>query len=268
MDLLFAVFSSLPSGSVEGLPPPPRRAKWTPGARLGRRLILVALLTVPNVALWLGYRDGSALRALCDHGRPVAARVLHKSSERRGKGGTSYYAEYAFEAGGRSYSFKTDVSREMYDSLAEGGSCPVTYLPSRPQTHCLGRPEPILHGLNRGWVIGAAVVAAALGVGFACLEWSLRRELRLARHGEAVVGRVLDLGKVRMKNCMRYWVSYAFLAPDGPRSGTDDVPGGAWLSLAPGAELPVLFDPARPRHHRPLFALTRVRFFPPHLGGG
>ena len=148
MDLLFAVFSSLPSGSVEGLPPPPRRAEWTPRARLGRLLLLVAILTVPNVALWLGYRDGLGLRALCDHGQPVAARVLHKSSEWRGKGGTSYYAEYAFEAGSRSYSFKTAVSREMYDSLAEDGPCPVTYLPSRPETHCLGRPEPMLHRSN------------------------------------------------------------------------------------------------------------------------
>jgi hypothetical protein len=48
----------------------------------------------------LGYRDGRPLRDLCDHGQPAAARVLHKSSERRGKGGTWYHAAYAFEAGG------------------------------------------------------------------------------------------------------------------------------------------------------------------------
>ena len=262
MDLLCAVFSSLPSGSVEGPPPPPRRAGWTPQAQLGRGLLLTALLVVPNVALWLGYRDGQPLRALCNHGRPAAARVLHKSSERRGKGGTWYYATYTFEAGGRSYSFKTHVSREMYDSLADGGACPVTYLPSRPETHCLGRPEPILSGHNQGWVTGAAVVAALLWLGFTCLEWSLRRELWLARHGEAVIGGVLDQGKVRMKNSLSYWVSYAFFAPDGPRSGTVDVPGAAWLSLTPGTELVVLYDPERPGRHRPLLGLTRVRFLP------
>jgi hypothetical protein len=152
MDLRFAVFSSPPSANVDGLPPPPRRALWVPQAQLGRSLLLIALLAVPNVALWLGYRDGRSLRALCQDGRPAAARVLHKYSERRGKGGTWYYAAYTFEAGGRTYSFKTHVSREMYDSLAEGGACPVTYLPSRPETHCLGRPEPILRGHNRGWV--------------------------------------------------------------------------------------------------------------------
>ncbi|HMF13113.1 MAG TPA: hypothetical protein VKE94_12435, partial [Gemmataceae bacterium] len=126
MDLRFAVFSSLPSGNVDDLPPPTRRAEWTPQAQLSRCLLLTALLAVPNVALWLGYRDGRSLRALCDHGRPAAARVLRKCSERRGKGDTWYYAAYALEAAGRSYSFKTHVSREMYDSLAEGGACPVT----------------------------------------------------------------------------------------------------------------------------------------------
>ena len=155
----------------------------------------------------------------------------------------------------------------LFDSLTEGGAWPVTYLPARPETHCLGRPEPLLRAHNRGWVIGAATVAAALGLAAGCLEWGLRRELRLARHGEAAVGRVLDLGKVRMKNGMRYWVNYAFLAPDGPRNGTDDVPGAAWLSLAPGAELAVLYDPERPRRHRPLVALTRVRFLPPQGTG-
>jgi hypothetical protein len=260
MDLLFAVFSSLSPGSVEGVPPPPRRAEWTPAARLRRGLLLAALLAVPNVALWLGYRDGRPLRALCEQGRPAAARVLQKSWERRAKGGTWYYVAYTFEAGGRSYSFKTQVSRETYDALAEGGACAVTYLSTRPETHCLGRPEPILRGHNRGWVIGAAVVAALLGLAFACVEWSLRRERWLARHGEAVVGRALDRGKVRMKNGMSYWVSYAFAAPDGPCNGTADVPGEAWLSLAPGAELAVLYDPARPWRHRPLLALTRVRF--------
>jgi hypothetical protein len=266
MELLFAVFSSWPPGSAAGLPPPPRRAEWTPAARLGRRLLLAALLVVPNIALWLGYRDGRALRALCDHGQPVAARVLSKSWQ-SGKGGGRYYVEYTFEAGGRARAFKTQATRDLFDSLVEGGACPVTYLPSRPETHCLGRPEPILRAHNQGWLCGAAVVAALLGIGLTCLEWSLRRELRLARQGEAVVGRVLDLGKVRMKNGMRYWVSYAFLAPDGPRNGTHDVPGAAWLSLAPGAELAVLYDPERPRRHRPLVALTRVRFRPPGGAG-
>jgi hypothetical protein len=116
-----------------------------------------------------------------------------------------------------------------HEAQADGGACPVTYLPSRPETHCLGRPEPILRGHNQGWVTGAAVVAALLGLGFTCLERSLRRELWLSRHGQAVVGRVLDHGKVRMKNSLSYWVSYAFFAPDGPRSGTADVPGAAWL---------------------------------------
>jgi hypothetical protein len=263
MNLLFAVFSSWPSGAAEGLLPPPRRAEWTPQARLGRGLLLTGLLSVPNVALWLGYRDGRPLRALCDHGRPAAARVLHKTWERRPKGGGWYYAQYAFEAGGRNYFFKTCVSREMYDSLAEGGACSVTYLPSRPETHCLGRPEPILRDHNRGWLTGAAVVAALLGIASACLEWSLRRELRLARHGEGVVGRVLACGKTRMKNSLSYWVSYVFAAPDGLRNSTAEVPGDVWCSLVPGTELAVLYDPERPRHHRPLLALTRVRFLPP-----
>lgn len=263
MDLLFAVFSSLPSGSVQGLPPPPRRAEWAPGARLGRRLALAALLVIPNVALWWGYRDGQSLRDLRDQGLSASARVVRKSAERGAKGGMRYYAQYAFEAGGRWHSFQTLVTPDLYGSLTEGGAWPVTYLPSRPETHCLGRPEPLLRAHNRGWVIGAAVVAAALALAAGCLEWGMRRELRLARHGEAVVGRVLDLGKVRMKNGLRCWVSYAFLAPDGPRNGTEDVPGGAWASLESGGEIAVLYDPERPRRHRPLLALTHVRFLPP-----
>jgi hypothetical protein len=106
-----------------------------------------------------------------------------------------------------------------------------------------------------------------LGLAFTCLECSLRRELRLARQGEAVVGRVLDRGKTRMKNSLAYWVCYVFAAPDGLRNGTAEVPGAAWLSLTPGGELAVLYDPERPRHHRPLLALSRVRFLPQQLAG-
>src|SRR5215470_14904329 len=105
MKHLFAVFSSLLSGSVEGLPPPPRRAEWTPEARLGRRLLLAALLVVPNVALWVGHRDGKSLRDLRDQGLSASARVLRKSWESGGKGGKRHYVEYAFEAGGRTRSF-------------------------------------------------------------------------------------------------------------------------------------------------------------------
>jgi hypothetical protein len=263
MNLLFAVFSSLPSGNVEGLPPPPRRAEWTPGARLGRGLLLAALLGAPTYLLWAGYRGGQPLRDLIDQGRSASARVLHKSCIRAKR----CYVEYAFEADGRTLTFKTEVSRDLFDSVAEGGACPVIYLPSRPGTNCLGRPEPILRDHNRGWLTAAAVVAAVLGLAFAGLEWNLRRELGLARHGEGAVGSVLDRGKIRMKNGLSYWVSYAFAAPDGPRSGTADVPGGPWLSLTPGAPLAVLYDPTRPRRHRPLLALTRVRFPSPGWTG-
>ncbi|HMF12299.1 MAG TPA: hypothetical protein VKE94_08335 [Gemmataceae bacterium] len=92
-----------------------RRAGWTPQAQLGRGLLLTALLVVPNVALWLGYRDGRPLRALCNHGRPAAARVLHKSSERRGKPGAAWL------------------------SLTPGRELAVLYDPERP-----GRHRPLL----------------------------------------------------------------------------------------------------------------------------
>jgi hypothetical protein len=141
----------------------------------------------------------------------------------------------------------------------------VTYLPAHPETHCRGNPEDNLRQQNLGYVLAAGAGTAALATWFVWLFFGMRRELHLARAGQAVAGRVNDGGSERGKQETRYWVRYRFKSDDGEqRTGRHYVPWKVYCELPIGTRVTVLYDPDHPRHHRPLFAFTHVRFLPPH----
>jgi hypothetical protein len=97
-----------------------------------------------------------------------------------------------------------------------------------------------------------------------CLEFVLRAELRLARHGEAAVGLVVEHGTTRYKNHITYWVRYEFTSPISRRAqGRHNVPGFIWNLVPPGTPVTILFDPNDPRRHRPLYAFQHVRLLDP-----
>jgi hypothetical protein len=245
------------------LPPAPRPAEWTGTARLVRGTLFLALLAVPNVVLLHGESTARPLRQLAQgpSGQSVTGKV--SGVARRGSKSRTYWVYYTYEVGGRRASGSAQVSHSVYAACRKDSPVQVTYLPTHPETHCLGRPEDRLSEQNQSCVRTALLLAAGLGIGLAWLEFSLRRQLALARRGVAVVGKISERGQTRTKNGYTYWVYYRFTPLEGRTATTwVSVNRSTWDYLAPGTAITVLYDPDHPRRHRPLFAFNRVRFLP------
>lgn len=167
---------------------------------------------------------------------------------------------FTFKANGASYCGADSVSAGQCGTAIRDRSCTVTYLPRRPEIHCLGPAAPRLADHNRT----ANTLALTLAVGFSLLlvwvEFNLRRELRLARIGEPVEGRIIEKTSNKGRNRTIYWVRYGFHAPDGVRSGWLNVGESLWSYLLNGTAITVLYDPDHPHRHRPSFGLRLVRF--------
>jgi hypothetical protein len=138
----------------------------------------------------------------------------------------------------------------------------ITYLPRRPEIHCLGPADQRLESHNRT----ANILALILALGFAFLllwiEFNLRRELRLASIGEPVEGRIIEKTCNKGRNRTIYWVRYLFDGPDGRRSGWLSVGESLWGYLYQGTAVTVVFDPDHPDRHRPSFGFRLVNFLP------
>lgn len=138
----------------------------------------------------------------------------------------------------------------------------MTYLPRHPKIHCLGLADQRLASHYRT----ANIYAAALAVVFSCLflgvEFSLRRELRLASIGELVEGRIVGKKCTTGRNRTTYRLRYAFDGPDGTRWGWQTVGGTLYVSLFEGTPITVLYDPDHPSRHRPSFGFRLVQFLP------
>jgi hypothetical protein len=115
---------------------------------------------------------------------------------------------------------------------------------------------------NRTANIFALVFAVGFSFLFLCLEFNLRRELRLASIGELAEGQIIEKRSYNSRNRRIYQVRYLFDAPDGQRSGWQTVSGNLWSYLHPGAAVTVLYDPDHPGRHRPSFGFGLVQFLP------
>lgn len=251
----------------DALLPAPRPVIFSFGARCRRAWLLAGLLGLPNLLLYLGYSNGEHLRALASRGRTELA-TLTKKDVSRGKH-TAYYFSFVFETGGKTYRDTVTVSPDWYARYAPGDPVPVTFLPLAPATHCLGRPEPQLENQNRQVLLVAALLALALGAWLVCSELSARRQLHLARVGEAVVGRVCGKEKQRSRNSTSYWIQYQFHSPVHEWArGWVSVSLSAWNSLAQGTPVTILYDPDHPGRHRPVLALSDVLFASAPDGAG
>jgi hypothetical protein len=245
----------------EELPPAPRPAEWTSTARLYRGTLFLALLAAPNVVLLYGESAARPLRELTAGGQSVTGKVSGVAA--RGSKSRTYWVYYTYEVGGRRIAESSQVSHSVYAACRKDSPIQVTYLPAHPETHCLGRPEDRLSEQNNKYVRIALLLAAGLGIGLACLEFSLRRQLALARQGVAVVGKISERGQTRTKNGYHYWVYYRFTPLEGRTATTwVSVNRSVWDYLSPGTAITVLYDPDHPRRHRPLFTFDRVRFLP------
>jgi hypothetical protein len=228
-----------------------------------RFALWAGFLLVPNFFLAIALTEGDHLRELAANGRSTTGQVVGKSSHSRGRSGRTYRVQYQFQVDGKVYQGEDEANWSEYLAAAKGRPCAVTYLPEHPETHCLGPAGQRLQRWDDGYLLFALLSAVGLGGVLAWKEFALRRELRLARWGEAVVGHVTDRGSSRTRNGGRYWAGYRFASPvDDRASGRSYVSSSVWSYLRPPLPVTVLFDPERPRCSRLLCAFRNVQFLP------
>lgn len=138
----------------------------------------------------------------------------------------------------------------------------MTYLPRHPEINCLGPADQSLANHYRTANIYAAMIAVVFSCLFLGVEFSLRRELSLARIGELTEGQIIGKKSTTGRNRTTYQLRYLFDAPDGTRSGWQTVGSHLWVCLSEGAPITVLFDPEHPDRHRPSFGFRFVQFLP------
>lgn len=236
------------------LPPVPRRVAWNTKARWLRTGVVAALLFGPNVILVCGWQMGNDLRELEARGETVTGKVVDKTFY-MARGGAVRKVDYSFEIRGHTYRDVAYVTPAEFTAFSKEGPFDVTYLRDHPETHCQGHPEPLLRHQNDAAVTYALIAAGVCAAALVWVEFRLRREYFLAREGEPAVGRITERGQTRSKNRIFYWVSHAFTAPDGqPLTSWHYVPSPLWERLRPSSRVTLLYDPARPRRHLPLYA--------------
>jgi hypothetical protein len=143
----------------------------------------------------------------------------------------------------------------------DGASCTVTYLPRNPAIHCLGPADQRLRLHVRSTLFSAALCAVFLAGVLGWIEWSVRRELRLAQIGRAVDGRIVERVTKFVRNRTIYRARYQFETPAGMRrTGWASASRPLWEHLLPGTPVTVLYDPDHPGRHCPAFAFRFVEF--------
>jgi hypothetical protein len=213
----------------------------------------------PVAVLVWGYADGGPLRELAAGGRVATGGVTEKYTRPDRTAVTRHHVRYTFPADGQPYSADDEIEPEEFEAYAPGKPCMVTYLPGRPEVHCLGDARALLGDRSGGVVYFALAVAGVLGLVYAVLALVMRHELRLVRVGEPVAGRVTEVGVRDDDGTQRHWASYHFAGPDGGRyTGQNDVPRSVWGHLYAGIRVLILQDPDHPGRHRPLYAFRHA----------
>jgi hypothetical protein len=229
-------------------------------ARTYRLLAVCGLLLTPNLVLFCGFLAGDDDRALKAQGRSVTGTVVGQDFRYARRGPATIDVHYRYEVNDRVYTGTVNLSQTDAKAYRVGGDIALTYLPSEPQTHCVGQPQARLVSTNSVTLVLAA--AAALGFGWWLLahEWQLRRETRLAERGHAAVGLVVDHGAVQGRHVTTYWTRYELSTPTDERAtGWNNVPQIIWAQIPRGTRVTILYDPEHPSVHLPLYAFRWVR---------
>jgi hypothetical protein len=236
------------------LPPTPRAIAWNRKARLLRTAVIAGLMLGPNAILLGGWFSAEDLRELEARGR-VANGQIKETTIRHHRRSREYVVTYSYELNGRDYRRTVSVSPGEYARHSRGKPCEVTYLPDRPDVSYPGDPGPPLGRHNETTVVFATMAAIGLAIWLARVVYVLRRERFLAREGEPIVGKVTDRGEERRKQQTVYYVYHEFRSPaEQTVTSRDYVPRSLYEILRPGQRVTVLYDPANPNRHLPLYA--------------
>jgi hypothetical protein len=238
----------------ESLPPTPRAIAWNRKARVLRAAVIAGLMLGPNAILLGGWFSGEDLRELEARGHVTNGQIT-ETTIRHHRRSREYVVAYSYEVNGQDHRRTVRVSPEEYGRHSRGKPCEVTYLPDRPDVSYPGNPGPPLGRHNETTVVFATMAVVGLAIWLTCVVYVLRRERFLVREGESVVGRVTDRGQQRRKQRTVYYVYHEFQSPaEQTVTSWHYVPQSLYETLQPGQRITVLYDPANPKRHLPLYA--------------
>ncbi len=95
---------------------------------------IVAILVIPVIVVWMLVKRGTEIKALIERGRPVTGRVIDKRARHsKGSAGRHRRVKLSYErpdTGPRERWIV--VTRQEWDTYAEGAAVDLVYLPDRP----------------------------------------------------------------------------------------------------------------------------------------
>lgn len=252
--------------AVSPLGSPPRKARLRRGVRnllrTYRALIALVVVVLGGWAVFDAIRlYDLSYRTVETTGVITKKSTVPKSAGRPGAR-LDYRLEYSFtDDDGATIGDIASVTPEIYEATEVGEPCTVVYLPGRAE-HWLfdnqaARSQPRFMLIGRGSAVLVAIVVLLF------IERPLRREVRLARHGEVAPGQILATGKGRRRRA-RPWITYAFRTASGAiLEGKCGLPRGTGATArAPGTPIEVLYDPRRPSVNKARLGLEFIEFAP------
>jgi hypothetical protein len=205
--------------------------------------------------------DGSRWYELTYQTQTADGKITKKHSIAR-PAGTEFRLEYTFtRVDGDAMNGESIVTAAVFERTAEEQPVKVVYLPANPAVERWLFDNDAMRANAMYLTVGHGIAALLAVIVLRVVERPLQRELRLARHGVVAQGQIVSVGKPRgRRGTVR--IIYSFhIATGAKMQGACNLPRRFPVhTLEPGAAVDVLYDPRRPRLHKPRLALDFVEF--------
>jgi len=245
-----------------------RAKNWTPPDGLGYSslrpvrlngggkvlVLLAAVLLLGGIVagLWLdriSRRQGVETELLAEKGLQTQARIVRVwesgDTRRRGKSDSRYRVTYTFDHAGGRYTRSSRVPYVNWQTLREGGTLSVRYLPTQPE---ISRPVEWEERPVQWWA--GILTGGMLMMTGPLLVLPVRKQYLLLAEGRPAPGSIVEL-KAGDKGTLI--VKYEFPLLSGAMAK-----GKTSLRKAPIEPLCVLYDPDNPRRNA-LYPMSLVR---------
>lgn len=265
-------YLGLPSPDPATLPPPPRPIRTSKRCRVVRLSFLIVGVIVLVDFLYLGVPSIRRAREMA-RWPSTEGRILEKKVDDAGDD-IGYLLRISFRPvpDGPEVVASSYVTAEQYRTAQPVQRIPVVYDPANPETNCLpfdSRDQAV--NVNK-WgpetrLFGGFMMLLGLVLIF---EWYVQWERRLARDGVLGWGKVLQSGGTEEANAkVEHWIVYEFQPPGSDRTYRHTITGTPEFREQygkPGSQLAFLYDPAKPKRHKPLVEFRQIEFIGKGLG--
>jgi hypothetical protein len=162
------------------------------------------------------YFGGGVLRAdeAARSGKTTRAEITDAYSSRSNKGGTSYYIDYEFKAGGQTYKKHVQIGSGLYNNTYIGDSVSIKYLPTDPNVSVLTGDYKDDTERNNGIILMAIFLPTCLIIG-ALILWVDGSNRRISG-GQLLAGQIISSqGRAGSKGTYNVTIEYGFTNPYG-----------------------------------------------------